>query len=473
MTPPKKTILAVDDEEPVRIYLKTLLGKDFEVFTASDDREAFQILEKHVVDVVLLDLMLKNETDGMELLRSIRKSYSDPDIIILSGVHNAKTIVATMKEGATDYITKPFEKGDLLLTLERVFQKRDLKKQNQILREELGTPDSSYPIVGISKPIQEIKAMIQKLRGQEVNVFLVGETGTGKEVFARLLHHQESEPTRPFVSVNCAAIPENLLESVLFGHEKGAFTGATESRIGKFELANGGDIFLDEISCLTPELQAKLLRVLEEKEVERIGSKGAKKIRFRVISASNENILKKVAEGLFRSDLFYRLNTVTIQLPSLNDRREDIVPLAEHFLKKFRRTAEPKTLSEEVKEILSQHDWRGNVRELRNTVENMIIFSKDSTIHASDVPFLRTTELRAISPTRNEGEIMGAQKAGPPIISTPELSGNYKNVIQEFERELFLKSLERNRWSKTKTCKEMGISRNKLYRKLSDLGIEL
>lgn len=466
------SILVVDDDESIRLYLKTLFQKNWEVFLAANEREAVNTLANHAIDIIFLDIMLDQGEDGLILLKKFRSRNEDVDVVILSGVKDVKTVVHAIKEGATDYITKPIEKTELHLTLDRVLNKRELRTRNITLKQQLTENNTNHHVIGSSPHIRETKSMISKLRGQNVNVFLVGETGTGKEVFARLLHQQEKNPDRPFISLNCAAIPENLLESTFFGHEKGAFTGATERKLGKFELANGGDLFLDEVSCLTPELQAKLLRVLEEKEVERVGGTKVKKVSFRVISASNENILKKVTEGSFRSDLFYRLNTVTIQIPSLNDRREDIVPLAEYFLEKYRRTPKPKSLSLEVKDLLINHDWRGNVRELRNTIENMVIFSKGDEIQISDTHFFQDNSTSSRGTEANSSSKM---ISSPFNEERKELafSGTYGEAIQRFERELLLSHLKKNRWSKTKTCREMGISRNKLYRKLRQLNIDI
>lgn len=471
-TESKLSLLVVDDESAVRLYLKSILEKSYDVRLASSEAEAFSQLSEQSIDVVLLDLMLGEDQNGLSLIGKIKQKSPDTDVIIISGIKMVQTVVEAMRLGAADYINKPFERDELLLVIGRVLQKRRLEQKNQFLTDQLATVEVGDPILGTSPEIQQVKDTIAKLKGQEVNVLLVGDTGTGKEMFARRLHAQEGGMDRPFVSVNCAAIPENLLESVLFGHEKGAFTGATERRIGKFELAHGGDIFLDEVNTLSLSLQAKLLRVLEEKEVERIGSSTPRKIRFRVISAANESIVRKVAGGEFRSDLFYRLNTVTIQIPTLSQRRGDIVLLAEYFLKKYRRTREPKRLSSEVKEFLENHSWRGNVRELRNTVENMIIFSKSDSIQLEDIPLLRN----------GESEVMDRRKgprASEAISETPNLSsaptpmmGQYDDLVRVYEREILLRRLEKNRWSKTRTCEDLGITRNKLYRKMAELGIE-
>ncbi|HLG19738.1 MAG TPA: sigma-54 dependent transcriptional regulator [Bdellovibrionota bacterium] len=470
----KLSILVVDDDESTRLYLKTVLGNKYDVLLAESGVEALDILTREPTELILLDLILKDDEDGLALLRKIKKLRDDIQIIIISGVRMVSTVVKAMKEGASDYINKPFEREELFLALSRVLEKRQLQKDNILLKEQLGNLSASNDlIIGNSQTITKVKRDIERLKGHNVNVFLMGQTGTGKEMFARRLHQQEEEPQRPFVSVNCAAIPETLIESVLFGHEKGSFTGATQTRIGKFELANGGDIFLDEITCLNPDLQAKFLRVLEEKEVERIGNPAPKKINFRVISAANDDIAKKVEAGEFRTDLFYRLNTVMIQLPSLNERKDDIIPLAEYFLSKYRRTQIPKVLSEDVKTLLKEHDWRGNVRELKNTIENILIFSKGMVIQAEDVPFFQNELSSPLNDSSRACDNETAESQPVHNSTIPDKSdAKYQELLKQYEKALIQKRLEKNRWSKTKTCKDLGITRNKLYRKMAELGIE-
>ena len=456
------SVLVVEDDRIAKSYLESLLTPRYQTFVVSSSAEATNILKKNSIDVVLLDLMLADGDSGFELLKKIRSVSEDTQVIVVSGIRMTKTIVSVIHAGAVDYITKPFKNNEILLAIERVLKKLQLQKQNKQLRQQVKDSNERVEIIGKSPAIERIRQNIEQLQGQAVNVLLVGETGTGKELFAKSIHQQEGKSTRPFISLNCAAIPENLLESMLFGHEKGAFTHATERRIGKFELADGGDIFLDEISCLDLGLQAKLLRVLEEKEVERIGCAKPKPVDFRVIAASNENLFQMVEEGRFRRDLLYRLNTVTIHIPNLRSRGDDILLLANHFLSTLRRNKEVKTLSKEVQELLLKHQWRGNVRELRNTIENMIIFSKNDVIDVADLPF---------TPIPPETSSAGATTTTPlnPIMEP----ANYYDVVRNVEKNLLLQSLQRNRWNKTRTCKELGLKRNKLYRKMNELGIEI
>ncbi len=469
----KSTILVVDDEASIRTYLTAILGNEYDVLTAPNGKEALEIIHSTSVNMVLLDLLLKDGEEGLDILKKIKSLRDEVAVIIVSGVKMVSTVVEAIRLGASDYVNKPIVKDELFLAMERVQRQRSLEKNNAVLRAEVVDRSAKNQIIGKSPAINHVKTMVSRLKNQEVNVFLVGDTGTGKEVFARELHRQEENENRPFVSVNCAAIPENLLESVLFGHEKGSFTGATERKQGKFELADGGDIFLDEISSMPMSLQAKLLRVIEEQEVERVGGARPKKVHFRVIAAANEDIVKKVAAGEFRQDLYYRLNTVTIQLPKLNDRREDIVPLAEYFLNKYKRSEHPKHLSEEAKDALCVHDWRGNIRELRNTVENMIIFSRGDVIQETEVPFCgKDSVLSAQNATVSELEKPEDEKQAKvsPNFSS-FLDQSYEEAQKAFDKQLIMKRLEKNRWSKTKTAKDLGISRNKLYRKLAEVGI--
>jgi DNA-binding NtrC family response regulator len=468
-------LLIIDDDRAVHLYIKSVLGKSYQISSAFNRIEAITILKQKPIDIVLLDLVLSPFEDGMELLKTFKQLNEELDVIVISNVQMVQTVVAAMQEGAIDYMVKPLEQENLLLSLNRVVKNRQLQRHNIFLKQALSDSHNDSEIIGASPAIEQVKTMVGRLKGQAVNVFIVGDTGTGKEMFARLIHQQEQDANRPFVSLNCAAIPENLLESMLFGHEKGSFTGATEKRIGKFEMANGGDIFLDEISCLSLELQAKLLRVIEEKEVERVGGSIPKKVNFRVISASNDNIIQLVASGQFRKDLFYRLNTVTLQLPTLNQRREDIIPLAESFLSRYRRTPQAKTLSAEVQELLTNHNWQGNVRELKNTIENLIIFSKDDVIQLDDIPFLVreekfSTQLAVLNDSASKPST--SSNSAPNELQHLLMNGKYQEVIQQIEKKLITMSLQRNRWNKTRACKEIGIKRNKLYRKMVELGID-
>jgi two-component system nitrogen regulation response regulator NtrX len=313
------------------------------------------------------------------------------------------------------------------------------------------------PIIGSSDQIRSIKQKIARLKGQFVNVLLTGESGTGKELFARRIHSQERNPRRPFVAVNCAAIPDNLIESVLFGHEKGSFTGALERRLGKFELANGGDLFLDEISTLGLHLQAKLLRALENQEIERVGGNKTIKLNFRVISATNDDIEQLVAAGKFREDLYYRLRVVELRIEPLRARQQDIKMLLDYYLMLLCESGRSKRFSGAALKKLTIYSWPGNIRQLRNVVQTLIIFADSETISLSEVE----RELHHANGSYVAPEQMGESELG------------FKDAVDEFERQIIVGALKKNQWSRKKACLTLGITRNMLYRKIEALGIEL
>ena len=321
-------------------------------------------------------------------------------------------------------------------------------------------------IIGNSAEIKRIKTLISRLKGSNSHVLLYGESGTGKELFARLINAQE-EGERPFVSVNCAAIPHNLAESILFGHEKGSFTGALEKSAGKFELADGGDIFLDEISTLSDEVQAKLLRVIQEKEIETIGSNRPSKINFRVISATNEKLDELIAKGKFREDLFYRLNTIEIEIPPLRERGKDITEIANHFLKFFSTGSKIKTFSKEVEKIFLDHEWKGNVRELKNTVEKLCILPEDDEINLEDLKLFNKSLFSNYE--KNKDSLIKGYffKKEDAVVSS-----RFKQALRIYERDYLIKAFEKHRWNKSKTSRYLGITRNMLYRKVEDLNID-
>src|SRR4030043_1371182 len=330
----KPTLLIVDDEVGARQSLEVILEDDFHVLTAESGQEALKIVQKDPVDLVLLDIHMP-EMDGLEVLRKIREKDEEIDIIIVSALNLARKAVDAMKLGAYDYITKPYEPEDILSTVSRVIQKRNLHRELDFLRREVEASRGFEQIVTQNKTMLEIFELVKKVAFTSTNVLITGESGTGKELIARSIHQQGNRKHRPFVAINCAAIPSELMESVMFGHEKGAFTGAHARAIGKFEYAHGGTLFLDEISVLRSDLQAKLLRVLQEREIERIGSNMPIKVDIRVISATNTNLENAVTQGKFRQDLYFRLNVIPISIPPLRERREDIPLLTNHFLNKF------------------------------------------------------------------------------------------------------------------------------------------
>ena len=384
----KPTILIVDDEPGACQSLEVILEDDYQTQCAASGVEALEILKKVPVDLVLLDVNMA-EMDGLEVLRRIKAQDEEIDVIMVSALDLARQAVDAIKLGAYDYITKPYEPDNILSAVNRVVSNQRLRKELNFLRKEAEEFRGFSQIISQNKAMFELFELIRKVACTTTNVLISGESGTGKELIARSIHQQGNRKGRPFVAVNCAAIPSELMESEMFGHEKGAFTGAHARAIGKFEHANEGTLFLDEISTLRSDLQAKLLRVLQEREIERIGSNKPIKVDIRVISATNTDLGKAVLEGKFRQDLYFRLNVVPISIPPLRERKEDIPLLAKHFLNKFNLAFNKKIpgISEKALDALIRYHWPGNIRELENLVERMAVLSNgNEQIELSDIP---------------------------------------------------------------------------------------
>ncbi|MBI2981523.1 MAG: sigma-54-dependent Fis family transcriptional regulator, partial [Deltaproteobacteria bacterium] len=378
----KSHLLLVDDDPSFCEFLRLGLQKDYQLTISHDLIGLFATLEKARFDILLLDVGLGDE-NGIEALRRIKHRYPDLDVVMVSGYKDARKIVEAIKSGASDYLTKPFEIEELIAIIEKIRPVQVLKERHAALVE--GMNEGHKTIIGRSPSFLSVLEMAGKVKGRQVPLFIEGASGTGKELLAKQIHRQENNPKRPFIALNCAAIPENLLESELFGHERGSFTGALDRKIGKFELAHGGDIFLDEISCLKPDLQAKLLRVLQEREVTRLGGEKPMQLDFRVIAATNENLEKLVGEGKFREDLFHRLRVITLRLPTLQERAEDIPSLIDHFLKKHDPDGQ-RTLSAGAIDILQAYSWPGNIRELENLIQSLVILVPGREINRENLP---------------------------------------------------------------------------------------
>jgi DNA-binding NtrC family response regulator len=356
---------------------KTFQSEGFSVKTAYTVKDGINLLASDL-SAVVTDLKLP-DGDGMEIVRTIKESFPFIPVIVMTAYGSIETAVKAVKEGAYDFITKPFDPDHLLLIIKRAVGERSVEKENIILKKEFHKFLKMPDMIGVSKAWNEIMEKIKKVAPLKTTVLILGESGTGKELIARTIHHLSQRSKEPFVAVNCAAIPKDLIENEIFGHEKGAFTGAGETKIGRFELADRGTIFLDEIGDMEMPLQSKLLRVLQENEFERVGGNKTIKVDIRVIAASNKNLEREVAEGRFREDLFYRLNVFPIVIPPLRERREDIAPLAQYFVSQFSREMnknEP-SISPEIKSILLSHEWKGNVRELKNVIERAVILYDD------------------------------------------------------------------------------------------------
>lgn len=451
----KPTILVVDDELGARQSLEVILEDDYRVLSAESGREALEVLQRESIDLILLDVNMP-DMDGLEVLRRIREQDEALDVIMVSALNLARKAVDAIKLGAYDYITKPYEPEDILSTVHRVISKQKLHRELDFLRREVETVRGFDQIISQNKAMLEIFELVKKVGYTSTNILIVGESGTGKELIARAIHRQGSRKNGPFVAVNCAAIPPELMESEMFGHEKGAFTGAHTRTIGKFEYANGGTLFLDEISALRSDLQAKLLRVLQEREIERIGSNKPIKVDIRVISATNTNLEDSVLSGKFRQDLFFRLNVVPISIPPLRERREDIPLLAKHFLNKFNLSFNKRIsgFSDKAMDVLLRYHWPGNIRELENLIERIIVLSKgNDPIELEEIPL----EILMSSGKATKDDKLS--KAG--LIKTRE----------EFEKRLILNILEATRWNQTEAAKILKISRTYLIQKAKQFGI--
>jgi two-component system, NtrC family, response regulator len=383
-----ETILIVDDEKNYLVVLEALLSPEgYEIITADNARSALRLIEESDLDLVLTDMKMPG-VSGMELLEQCKKINPEVPVIMMTAYGTIEMAVEAMKKHAYDYITKPFQNEELKVTIKKALENYRLIKENRRLSEALSEKHKFSNMIGRSKPMLRIYDLIGKVAYSKASVLITGPSGTGKELIAKAIHYESPRKNRPFISVNCGALTETLLESELFGHEKGAFTGAVALKKGRFELADGGTLFLDEIGEMPPSLQVKLLRVLQEMEFERVGGTRSLRVDVRVLSASNRNLKETVAEGSFREDLFYRLNVIHIEVPPLRERPEDIRLLVNHFIDKYRRTSgeEKIELSPEVWKSFYAYRWPGNVRELENVIERAVVLNSEGVINQRDLP---------------------------------------------------------------------------------------
>ncbi|MDP2599975.1 MAG: sigma-54 dependent transcriptional regulator [Deltaproteobacteria bacterium] len=451
MTQEKLELLAVEDQESARQTLQFILVPKYKVQFATTLKEAFEILEQKTFDIILCDMELPDGL-GTNFLKKVKQSSPQQEVIMVTGVSTVQMVVEAMRLGASDYLNKPVDAKRLLGAIEKIAVTARLQWEKTVLLQKVReSQDRYHGVVGQSLAMRHICETVNKLKGTGTPVLLMGESGTGKEVITNAIHKQEGDPLRPFVAVNCAAIPENLLESELFGHEKGAFTGATQARIGKFVQAGGGDIFLDEIACMSPTLQAKLLRVLQDKEVEPLGSSRKIKSNFRVIAATNQNIQSMIEKGTFRQDLYFRLQGVEIYIPPLRARTEDIPLLMEHLLKELAPKFGRRHFTQSAQKTMMEYEWPGNVRELKNTVENILILCREEVIDEKHLP-----------PHLKQGKMNG--QSG--------MFAHLKSNMKNYERDVILAAIKRSRGNKSRASKELGISRSILYRKMRALGLE-
>lgn len=439
----KNHILIVDDEKNLRDSIAMLLQKKYNLHLAKNGKEAVEIVKNHPIDLVLLDIRLP-EIDGIEILKLIKGIDDTIEVIMLTAVIMVGKAVAAMRAGAYDYITKPFEIATLQVQIEKALEKRRLLKENLSLKKIIEEEHEFEKIIGKNKEIKNIIKTIDDVAKSKASVLISGESGTGKELIAKAIHNRSPRKDKLFVAINCAAIPENLLESELFGHERGSFTGATERQIGKFEIAHGGTLFLDEIGSLPMPMQAKILRAIQEREIERIGSGYPTPIDVRIIAASNTNLRQAIKNYKFREDLFYRLNVIPIHMPPLRDRKEDIPLLTNHFLKKNCQEfgKKIKGIKKEVMEMLIAYRWPGNIRELQNLIERLVVLSKTDHIGQEHLP-------KEINVNKD-------------ILDVEAEKDKLFDAVQQFEAEFIQRALRQTGGKKGKAAKLMGVHRNTL-----------
>jgi DNA-binding NtrC family response regulator len=449
------TVLIADDEKNIRASVVRLFDLEgHKALAAADGGEALAILRKDDVDLVILDLQMPGQ-DGFAVLAEMQALQIDAPVIVLTGHGSIEKAVLAVKRGAHDFLEKPPDPGRLMLSAKNALALGRLKRENRELRGALA---ARHRLVGESQAMADLRREIARAAAGGGAVLITGENGTGKEMVARSIHAESARRDGPFVAVNCAALPAELFESELFGHERGAFTGALRRQIGRFERASGGTLFLDEIGEIPPPLQAKLLRALDSMTIERLGGEGPIRVDARVIAATNRDLRSAMAAGGFRQDLFYRLAVLPIVVPPLRARRDDIAPLAAAFLEEARHegTTRASRFSEDALALLQGYDYPGNVRELRNLAERLALTASGETVTGDDV--------RHVLP----GPSPGVPPAPPAAVPART---SLKDSLQQAEREIVLKALERNRWQMTKTARELGLERSHLYRKLKALGL--
>lgn len=452
-------VLIIDDDRAMRDLLSTILRDDYIVASCSSGQAGLDILRHQDFDVVLLDIML-GDANGLEILRQLKTFNDKTEVIMITVVKDLRTAIGAMKLGAFDYITKNFEYDEVKRIVHKALEQRRLKGENQSLKNEISQYTQIDYIQGLSARMAEVNKVILRIAAMPSSVLIQGESGTGKEVIARRIHGFSLTPDdtmhRPFITVNVASIPDNLLESILFGHERGSFTGAIKQHRGKFELANGGTLFLDEISELKLELQAKLLRAIQEREIERVGGEHPIPVDVRIIAATNKDLLDLVGKGRFREDLYYRLNVIPMQLPPLRERLEDIPEFVNLFIKKYAGKLGNKvsSVTKGVLDCFQAYSWPGNIRELENVIERLVALATGETIAEEDLPI----ELRFLNSKNEAGQF--------------EYDEFLKRALAAFEKRFIMQALNRNSWRLNKTADTIGIHRKTLEYKIKRLDLQ-
>ncbi len=452
MTPKPKTVLIVDDDEGMRDTLAAILKREYRVLRVASGEAALPVLNREDVDLLLLDVRLPG-ISGFEVLRIVKENYSLIEVIMISAINEIETAVQAMKHGAYHYVTKDFDYDQLRSLVRNAGERQDLNRQVLTLSAQVADQTDREFIVGPSKNTRDIIDLVQKVAKLSATILILGESGTGKELLARLIHKESGDADAPFIAVNLAAIPRELTESTLFGHERGAFTGAHRQQLGKFELASNGTLFLDEIGDLRLDLQAKLLRAIQEGEIERVGGTKPIKTEFRLIAATNVDLDKAVKEGRFREDLYYRINVIPIKLPPLRERSEDVPQLAEFFLKRYnaRFHKNVRGIEDSTIAILKKYWWPGNIRELENLVERLVAVSDKEFISDEDLPL--EFHFAQLEPAGQHGDSL------------------FEEATRKFERNFILRALERCGWNVTATADYLGIPLSTLKYKMDKLEV--
>ena len=451
-----KSILIVDDEISIRQSLEGILQDEgFETLFAATGEECLTLLQTEDPDLILLDIWMPG-IDGLETLKKIKKMQEQQLVIMMSGHGSIETAVKATRLGAFDFIEKPLSLEKVLLSIQNAMKIGQLVAENQALKEKIS---HDYQMIGSSTAINQLKEQIKMAAPSSGWVLINGENGTGKELVARAIHQQSTRSDKPFVEINCAAIPEELIESELFGHEKGSFTGATSARRGKFDQANGGTLFLDEIGDMSLKTQAKILRILQEHKFARVGGNRTIEVDVRVIAATNKNLQEEIKAGTFREDLFFRLNVLPFHVPPLRKRKDDIPRLCAHFLHHFcgKESREIKTISDAALKLLMNYNWPGNVRELKNLTERLVIMTPGKIINPQDLP---------------HGINSNNQSIESQALITENLPNSYREAKELFEKQFILEKLQKNDWNVSKTAEEIGLERSNLHRKIKGYQIE-
>jgi len=453
MRDPRKALLVVDSDEQVRDTLNSALRRDYRVLRAATGEAALQMMQTESVDLMLLDVHLPG-ISGLEVLKIVKENYPAVEVLMISAEQNLDAAIEAMRHGAYHYVSKDFDVEHTRALLTKAAERQDLSRDVTRLSEEVAEQHDREFVVGPSRATRDVVELVQKVAKLSATVLILGESGTGKELLARLIHRESGKPSAPFVAVNLAAIPRDLVESALFGHEKGAFTGAIRQQLGKFELASGGTLFLDEIGDLRIDLQAKLLRAIQEEEIERVGGTHPIKTDLRLIAATNVDLEKAVKEGRFREDLYYRLNVIPIRMPALRDRIEDLPELARFFLRRYstRFRKDIHGIADSTVDILSAYWWPGNIRELENLIERLVAVSDKEWITDEDLPYeLHVAKLDAQAPSGGENLL--------------------ERALSTFERNFIVRALEKSAWNVTATAKALGIPLSTLKFKMDKLEI--